>query len=264
MAKKAPVDAIQQHIEQSELLEYCSLYRAARWIAFNEKPIENAGAHPARNDIRRVTVHKGGIRGYKLEENWKDQKDAEKFYSACAILLGMFKKGELTAEGCGLAGEIDDANFVATEIIDLNYERHHDDYSSIPLNFWAGVTAGKEWIVSQAESFYDGKLEFRAYKSIRVNCDALSQRVFGKPKGESVHLKVLRSLQKLVISMSIRHYGYNPYAKRNTSTEKISGCLSGCGLTIDSQTILDRLREAADVLPDEKKEELHEKAETSR
>jgi hypothetical protein len=61
--------------------------------------------------------------------------------------------------------------------------------------------------------------------------------------------KVMESLRKLAIGMATKHYRIDPANPRNTATRRIRDDLALVGISLDDQTILNRLREAAELLP---------------
>jgi hypothetical protein len=79
-----------------------------------------------------------------------------------------------------------------------------------------------------------------------------------RKQGASGETKIIESFKKLVIGMAWSGFRFNPYLCRNDATKEISGDLEKLGLKLDDETILARLREAADVLPEEGKQVIME------
>jgi hypothetical protein len=61
--------------------------------------------------------------------------------------------------------------------------------------------------------------------------------------------RVIESLQKLVIGMACAGYRFDPSRGRNSATSDIRSDLDKLGIHLDDETILARLREAAELLP---------------
>lgn len=62
------------------------------------------------------------------------------------------------------------------------------------------------------------------------------------------------TLLKLIIGMAVEQYGFDPKSKRNEATGNIQSDLESCGLSMDADTILKKLREASDLLPTQREE----------
>jgi len=67
--------------------------------------------------------------------------------------------------------------------------------------------------------------------------------------------RVIESLQKLVIGMARAGYRFDPARPRNPATADIGSDLDKLGIHLDDETILARLREAAELLPRDAKED---------
>lgn len=63
----------------------------------------------------------------------------------------------------------------------------------------------------------------------------------------SENKKILSSLYKILIGIAFEQYDYDPARRRNNATEQIVGDLGLHGIEIDKGTVLQRLREAADI-----------------
>lgn len=64
-----------------------------------------------------------------------------------------------------------------------------------------------------------------------------------------LHTRERDTLLKLIIGMAVEQYGYDPKAKRNEATAHIRSDLESCGISMDADTILNKLREASELLP---------------
>lgn len=68
----------------------------------------------------------------------------------------------------------------------------------------------------------------------------------------SLNPRVRDNLLKMVIGMAINRYKYNPVPnKRSGAVAAIKSALDECGVPLDEQTILNYLREGAELLPSE-------------
>lgn len=61
----------------------------------------------------------------------------------------------------------------------------------------------------------------------------------------------IQTLQKMLIVVAVRKYGFDNRARRNTATRKIADDLLLAGVPLDEETILAHLREATELLPPE-------------
>jgi hypothetical protein len=62
------------------------------------------------------------------------------------------------------------------------------------------------------------------------------------------------SFLKLIVGMAVEQYGYDPKSKRNEATAHIRSDLENCGISMDDETILKKLREASELLPPQSKD----------
>jgi hypothetical protein len=58
-----------------------------------------------------------------------------------------------------------------------------------------------------------------------------------------------QTLQKMIIGMAKDAYGYDPRASRSPFHKELEGVLDGLGISVSDDTIRDKLKEAAELLP---------------
>lgn len=72
-----------------------------------------------------------------------------------------------------------------------------------------------------------------------------------KSSTDTENTKVKEGLLKILIAIVIDAYGYDPNVKKSTVTQDILNALSSCNLSLSENTIRNRLKEAAELLPRE-------------
>lgn len=70
-----------------------------------------------------------------------------------------------------------------------------------------------------------------------------------KEENKILHTRERETLLKIIIGMAVEQYGYDPAIKRNDATSNIVSDLAVCGITIDADTVRDKLQQAAELLP---------------
>jgi hypothetical protein len=95
-----------------------------------------------------------------------------------------------------------------------------------------------EAVRAQGRTLVEARMEARA----NTEREELAQE---KPLGERERNTLLR----MIISMAIRGYGYDPDATRSDIPKTIASDLSDLGLECSDQTVREKLKEARDFLP---------------
>lgn len=73
-----------------------------------------------------------------------------------------------------------------------------------------------------------------------------NKEVTGK---ESLSERERQTLYKMIIGMATDAYGYDPNASRSPFHKELEGILDGLGISVSDDTIRDKLKEAAELLP---------------
>lgn len=248
---------IQREIEQAEMLENCSLYRAIRWIAFNEKPIEMDELYPRRVDVDIMPVSGEDAKYcYAIGEAWENTDDIKEFGNACLVLQNKLINGDIEAKGIGVSCNHGERNQHKIAEETLKYRRESDakrktSYVPIPKAFWTGTAPGDGWAASQAENRILDDIKYRAYVDIHLNCEEVLQRIFKENK-KDLSEKERRSLLKLVIGIAKTKYKFDltleDDKKRSAVTGKIKHDLDILGLSLHEDTIRGYLKEGLAVL----------------
>jgi hypothetical protein len=163
-------------------LNVCSLYQAANWIAFNEKPIDEKIAelvYPERNDVLFHNRNTPMYQFYESKVEWQTAEEREDYNRASKLLLAQLILGNIGAQGFPLSGTKEEES-PPTERISLAYKEGYAPFSNekttIPKDFWAEIYLKFDSIVSEA-GIVPAPLAFNnectAYCNITINCKQL-------------------------------------------------------------------------------------------
>jgi len=146
------------------------------------------------------------------------------------------------------------------ELGDLYYDDYRNficDILSNTENFIKAEKARKRnpALAKKAQTYSedDTLLLLQENLELKLRIDELEGIKNVKPplKEKKLNPKRRDSLNKLVLAMAIKKYGYNPIANKNDSTANIENTLLKCGFTIDKNTIRTCLKEAYEDLSSE-------------
>lgn len=182
-AKKKEID-----LDEINELESCSLYRAVRWIAFNEKPIDEDIApyvYPEIDNVYNLENNQGYYFFSQESVNWITKDSEQEYYEAVNLLRIQLIRGKVIATGIPLKNKKQklenpymDENSISPwyEVSDFNTPRE-----AIINDFWKHTDLRIDTIINQAENNWFGlyDTDVTAYEDIEVNFQEL-KRCFSK------------------------------------------------------------------------------------
>lgn len=176
--------SLDESIQEIPLAKTCSLYRAACWIAFNERPIEESLAkvvYQKHYEVEVINHEYEGSQWIETEINWQGDNSESKFKEACKYIHSLLIRGEIKASGYK-DGDIWDG------FTNTSYDR-----KNISPNFFDPDYLDIDWLNSKASllieklGFPKDAIDFREdYKNIEIRVSdlqkALRQENIDKPK----------------------------------------------------------------------------------
>lgn len=183
-------------------------------------------------------IEKGTLKTLYISRDIYDEIDGTQTYIDIDILHDWFAKRGIEISGDFFAEYLDkvwEIHSAATEAIVI------EEYK-IANKIKKDFGNPKDMMIHQLE------MKIRELESkIASTAKVLSPR-------DELRTRERDTFLKLIIGMAVEQYGFDPKSKRNEATGNIQSDLESCGLSMDADTILKKLREASDLLPPQSEE----------
>lgn len=132
----------------------CSLYRAARYVAFQELPYKDYLAkvvHPKRHVFSQYSDYneENGVTIFAFDNVWETEGDEKSFEQACEVLAECLYSGELVSYGRGSNKHKRMHDYPALGPIPLLYESHKFTKSYL-LDRYFWIDYDIYWVLSMA------------------------------------------------------------------------------------------------------------------
>jgi hypothetical protein len=162
--------SLSESIEEIPIVSRCSLYRAICWIAFNEKPIEEALAkvvYQKHYEIEVINNEYEGSEWTEIEINWRDDATESKFKETCSHIHSLLILGKIQAWGYEESGD-------------------HWEKECIHKDFFDPLCLHIDWINSKASKVEESMCLNEKYEDLEIDTaelkKVLRQENIEKPK----------------------------------------------------------------------------------
>lgn len=178
-------------------------------------------------------IEKKTLKSLHVSRDIHDQIDSNETYIDIDDLSSWFSERGIELSGDFYVRYFDDRLDIASAAIDAIVLKEYDVKNKIK----------KKLETPEQKKIFQLEMKILELKS--QNSELIKQ----PSPSKDLKTRERDTLLKLIIGIAVEQYGFNPKSKRNEATNNIQSDLATCGISMDVDTILKKLREASELLP---------------